>query len=77
VTDEQQRADATRLRRMLAAHRDVRELVEIGAYATGTDADADAAIARMPQIESFLQQPMSEVSPLEATWSRLSGLVAS
>src|SRR5206468_3432989 len=36
VTTPGQRADATALRRMLAAHREVRELVEIGAYLAGT-----------------------------------------
>jgi len=77
VTDDTQRAGATRLRRMLAAHREVRELIEIGAYIGGTDADADAAIARMPSIEDFLQQPMDDVSPLDQTWARLGELVAS
>ena len=51
------------LRRMLAAHRDVRELVEIGAYVAGTDADADAALARMPRIEDFLRQAMDDDHP--------------
>ena len=48
VTVPEQRADATRLRRLLAAHRSVRELVEIGAYVAGADPDADVALARMP-----------------------------
>ena len=34
VTTPEQATDAARLRRLLAAHRDVRELVEIGAYAS-------------------------------------------
>lgn len=76
VTTPEQRADATRLRRMLGAHRSVRELVEIGAYVTGADQDADLAIARMAQIDDFLQQPMTESSDLDETWSRLQELVA-
>jgi len=76
VTTPEQRADATRLRRMLAAHRSVRELVEIGAYVTGADPHADLAIARMSQIDDFLQQPMTESSDLGETWSRLQELVA-
>ena len=56
VTTPEQRADATRLRRLLAAHRDVRELVEIGAYVAGSDPDADAALALMPRINAFLRQ---------------------
>jgi flagellum-specific ATP synthase len=77
VTSPAQRDAATRLRRMLAAHRRVRELVEIGAYVSGADPDADAALARMPQIEDFLRQSMDDVSALEQTWARLSELVGS
>ncbi|WP_181313151.1 FliI/YscN family ATPase [Nocardioides campestrisoli] len=76
VTTPEQRADATRLRRMLAAHRDVRELVEIGAYVRGADADADAALTLMPQIEDFLRQSMDDSTPTVATWARLHELVA-
>jgi flagellum-specific ATP synthase len=75
VTSPEQRGDATRLRRMLAAHRSVRELVEIGAYVNGADADADAALALLPQIDEFLRQPMDESTALPDTWARLRELV--
>ncbi|MGN6250241.1 MAG: FliI/YscN family ATPase [Marmoricola sp.] len=75
ITHPGQRADATRLRRLLAAHRDVRELVEIGAYVGGADADADAALALLPRINGFLRQPMDETSPTAETWTRLHELV--
>ena len=76
VTTPEQRGDAVALRRMLAAHRDVKELVEIGAYVAGTDPEADAAIARMPQIEAFLRQSMDEQTPTADTWAALHRLVA-
>ncbi|WP_232681158.1 FliI/YscN family ATPase [Nocardioides sp. R-C-SC26] len=76
VTTSEQRADAVRLRRMLAAHRSVKELVEIGAYVAGSDADADAAIARMPIIDDFLRQDMDDSTPLDQTWARLQQVVA-
>lgn len=76
VTTPEQRADAVALRRMLAAHRDVKELVEIGAYVGGTDPDADAALARMPRIDAFLRQGMDERSTPAGTWAALHGLVA-
>ncbi len=76
VTDETQRADAQRLRRLLAAYRSVRELVEIGAYVAGTDPDADAALALMPRIEDFLRQRMDDVTATDATWQVLHELVA-
>ncbi len=76
VTTPQQRADATALRRMLAAHRNVRELVEIGAYVSGADADADRALELMPRIDGFLRQAMEETTPAAETWTALSELVA-
>ncbi len=76
VTSPEQRASATRLRRLLAAHRDVKELVEIGAYAPGSDPDADAALALMPQINDFLRQDVDSPWELDRTWSALEELVA-
>ncbi|GAA3531208.1 FliI/YscN family ATPase [Nocardioides daeguensis] len=77
VTTPEQQQDAGRLRRMLAAHRSVRELVEIGAYVAGADSDADAALARLPQIEAFLRQSMDDITPRAEAWDQLSRVVAS
>ncbi|WP_436698118.1 FliI/YscN family ATPase [Nocardioides sp. BYT-33-1] len=76
VTTPDQQQDAGRLRRMLAAHRSVRELVEIGAYVAGADADADAALARLPRIEAFLRQHMDDLTPRADAWDRLADVVA-
>ncbi|WP_275693308.1 hypothetical protein [Nocardioides sp. TF02-7] len=76
VTSAEEGEAATRLRRMLAAHRSVRELVEIGAYVAGADPDADAALARLPRIHDFLRQRMDDVTPAADTWRRLAELVA-
>jgi flagellum-specific ATP synthase len=67
--------DAQRLRRLLAAHRNVKELVEIGAYVAGTDPDADLALALMPAIEAFLRQDMDDVTSAADTWAALNQLV--
>ena len=53
ITTAEQKSDATELRRMMAAHRDVRELVEIGAYVPGTNPEADRATAIWPQITAL------------------------
>ncbi len=58
---------ATRLRSWLAAHRDGRDLVEIGAYKPGTNLRLDEALARMPAIEAFLRQTPHETSSLAET----------
>jgi flagellum-specific ATP synthase len=75
VTDATQRADAGTLRRLLAAHRDVRELVEIGAYAPGSAPDADRALALLPDIWSFLRQEVDQPCTVDQTWQRLHTLV--
>jgi flagellum-specific ATP synthase len=75
VTSPEQREDATTLRRLLAAHRDVRELVEIGAYAAGSSPDADRAIALLPRIDDFLRQAVDAPTPSEDTWRLLHDLV--
>ncbi|MGN6130883.1 MAG: FliI/YscN family ATPase, partial [Nocardioidaceae bacterium] len=75
VTTPEQRGDALTLRRLLAAHRDVRELVEIGAYAPGSSPDADRALALMPRIDGFLRQVIDDPTPAAETWSRLHELV--
>jgi len=74
ICTAEQKQDATSIRRMLAAYRGVKELVEIGAYVAGTDPVADAAIARMGHIERFLQQGMDEVSSPEQTWAELASI---
>lgn len=69
-------AAASRLRALLAAHERVRELIPIGAYRPGSDAEADAALARLPAIEAFLRQPVEEATPFEAAVAGLEELVA-
>ncbi len=76
ITTPEQKSDAAELRRMMAAHRDVRELVEIGAYVPGTNPDADRATAIWPQITAFLRQGLDEkVSSAEA-WHALRQVIA-
>ena len=75
ITTPQQRADAAELRRLMAAHREVRELVEIGAYVPGTNPDADRATAIWPQINAFLRQGLDERVTAEEAWAHLHALV--
>nr|BFE89356.1 hypothetical protein GCM10020093_119580 [Planobispora longispora] len=76
VTSREQRGDATALRRLLAAHRDIRELVEIGAYVPGTNPDADLARALWPRIQGFLRQDMEERTSAGDAWETLRSLLA-
>ncbi len=75
VQTPERHALAVAARRLLAAHRDVRELVEVGAYARGSDPVADLAITLKPQLDAFLRQAPGESADPEDTWARLAAIV--
>lgn len=75
VLTPEQRALASLLRRLMAAWRDVRDLVDVGAYAPGSDPDVDQAIRLRPAIDAFLRQPPEEVVPAEQSWTDLAELL--
>ena len=75
ITTPEQRTAAVGLRRLLAAEREVKDLVEIGAYVAGTNPDADRALALSSEIRKFLCQDMDDVAPAADSWARLGGLV--
>jgi flagellum-specific ATP synthase len=77
IIDPAGKQDTARLRRLMAAYRSVRELVEIGAYVNGADPDADAALQLLPRINEFLRQDMDETTDAADTWAALHELVAS
>ena len=51
----------------LAAWRESEDLIQLGAYAVGTNPLTDAAIAHRPAIQGFLKQAQGEGTPLERT----------
>jgi len=76
VTTPAQRADATHVRRLMAARRDAQDLVDVGAYAAGSNPVVDAALAAGPSIDAFLRQEVETVVPLDAAWAQLRAVVA-
>lgn len=62
---------AAQVREWLAAWREGRDLVEIGAYSAGSNPRLDEAIRRMPALEAFLRQRPDETSDLAETASLL------
>jgi FliI/YscN family ATPase len=64
------------VRRHLAAWREGRDLVQIGAYKAGTSPALDAALERLPAIEAFLRQAPDELSSLEESAELLALLQA-
>jgi flagellum-specific ATP synthase len=77
VVPPPQMADAREVRRLMGALRDVKELIEIGAYQAGSDPLVDRARQLGPAIESFLQQPTGELTPAGDSWAWLNRIVRS
>lgn len=60
VSDSAESAARGQIRRLLARHAEVEELLQIGAYARGVDAETDVAIEFKPAIDAVLQQRPGE-----------------
>ncbi|MCB9846173.1 MAG: FliI/YscN family ATPase [Phycisphaeraceae bacterium] len=71
VCDAEHLAAAATFSRLLAKHRDIEELVRIGAYAAGSDPEADVAIEMHREIEAVLRQGRGEQSTIEFARSML------
>jgi flagellum-specific ATP synthase len=76
ICTPEQRTSATELRRLLAAHREARDLIEIGAYVPGTNPLVDRAVALREVIDMFLRQDMDDSTPADQSWAVLQQLVA-
>lgn len=56
VTDAEHRAAALRFRQLWAAYRDNEDLISIGAYQSGSNAEVDEAITKRTVMKALLQQ---------------------
>ncbi len=56
----EEQALVARARAPLAVYEDMAELIRLGAYKTGTNAEVDVAVKLYPQLESFLSQKKDE-----------------
>jgi flagellum-specific ATP synthase len=67
VSTPEMRRAATVVRRHLATYTQSEDLINVGAYVRGTNAEIDAAIDKMPAINAFLQQEIDERVTAEDT----------
>ncbi len=71
VTTRDHMQMAATARKHLATYEKARDLVNIGAYVSGSDNDIDQALQVLPALTSFLQQENKDVSPFEETLTKL------
>ena len=74
LIDDDHAAGAARLRGMLSAHSEGRDLVEIGAYKPGTNRALDEALVLAPAVEAFLRQQPNDLTDLSQTKAMLAQL---
>ncbi|THG29674.1 FliI/YscN family ATPase [Naasia lichenicola] len=75
VTSPDQKAAAQILRGVMAARRDMQDLIDVGAYQRGINPRVDAALDNEAGILSFLQQRMDDSTSYADAWTRLALLV--
>lgn len=64
------------VRELLAVYREARDLINIGAYQHGSNAQIDRAIALVPKINAFLRQAVDEPVGFDEAIAQLEGLGA-
>ena len=72
----QEREIARKARKLMALYSNMEELVRIGAYAKGADAEVDEAVRLWPQIEAFLSQEVHAVTTPEQAYAELLAVLA-
>ncbi|HPT84191.1 MAG TPA: hypothetical protein PLM25_09880, partial [Limnochordia bacterium] len=76
VTTREHQELAAKLRSALAAYTEAEDLINIGAYAHGSNPEIDEAIRLHPGITAFLQQGVDEPSDFSETLARLKAVFA-
>jgi flagellum-specific ATP synthase len=71
VVNEAHLKAARRVKQLYSRYMRGRDLLNMGAYAPGSDPDFDRAIRLWPQIQRFLQQDVTEVISFEDSFADL------
>ena len=76
IIDENQKQNAHRLKQILATYRKAEDLINIGAYVSGSNHRIDYAIEMFDKINAYLQQPIEETVNFEDSIGQLDVLLA-
>jgi flagellum-specific ATP synthase len=76
VTTPAQQTAARKVRAVMATHAEMFDLIRIGAYHRGSNAQVDRAIELLPQVEAFLKQDVGEYSSFDETRAALERIAA-
>ena len=74
---EGERALVAKARAQITIYEDMAELIRLGAYRAGTNAEVDGAIRLYPKLEAFLSQEKEECSDFHADYGALDNILRS
>ena len=77
IVDEEHKQYARRLKEILSTHRKAEDLINIGAYVSGSNPKIDYAIKMIDQINNYLRQNIAESITFEESLSDLKSLFES
>lgn len=72
---ELENRQVTFARRMLSTYQDMAEMIRLGAYKKGTDAEVDMAINYYLKLEKFLGQKPNEACSMQESYNQLSDIL--
>jgi len=76
IVPEVHRELARQAREVLSAYREAADLIEVGAYAAGSNPRVDRAIRCLEPLRAFLRQDPGERTSLQETLARLAQLLS-
>lgn len=74
VATDTEKATAQQMREALALYRDSEDLIQLGAYVSGTNPRLDTSLKCIPSIDHFLRQQPDRPAPIEETTTQLAKL---
>jgi flagellum-specific ATP synthase len=75
IVSPEHNRDAGKMREILATYKEAEDLINIGAYVSGSNPKIDYAISRIDAVNEFLCQGMDERDTLEGSRDSMSKLV--
>jgi flagellum-specific ATP synthase len=76
VVSEEHDQQARSIKRVYSTYQQNKDLINIGAYARGSDPQIDLSIAAAPPINAFLQQSIKQIVDMESTLETVSTLAS-
>ena len=71
VASAEQKEAAGKIRELLASYQQSEDLINLGAYVSGTNPKLDLAVKLHPSLMEFLQQPAEKAAPMDQTLAQM------